>query len=149
MADICPICEGSGERLVERPGGPFVLESCECDAGRARVEARIQARRRRGMGGRRQQLLAQYESEEKIPMDHLQPGELLRWYLEDYGSFEAIPEEKKELLGRRPEIPAMNREAIIEMNAKLRPQPKRAQTRKAVPYVEGIAGMHGKVHGLD
>jgi len=36
MAEICPICEGSGLRVVERPGGLRVAEPCEC-----RVERRL------------------------------------------------------------------------------------------------------------
>jgi DNA replication protein DnaC len=44
MADICPICEGSGLRVVERPGGLRVAEPCECRAERRLVRMIEQAR---------------------------------------------------------------------------------------------------------
>jgi DNA replication protein DnaC len=44
MADICPICEGSGLRVVERPGGLRVAEPCECRAERRLVRMMEQAR---------------------------------------------------------------------------------------------------------
>lgn len=44
MADICPICEGSGLRLVERPGGLRVAEPCECRIARRQVRMIEQAR---------------------------------------------------------------------------------------------------------
>jgi len=44
MADICPICEGSGLRVVERPGGLRVAEPCECRAERRIVRMMEQAR---------------------------------------------------------------------------------------------------------
>ena len=44
MADICPICEGSGLRVVERAGGLRVAEPCECRAERRLVRMIEQAR---------------------------------------------------------------------------------------------------------
>lgn len=44
MADICPICEGSGLRVVERPGGLRVAAPCECRAERRLVRMMEQAR---------------------------------------------------------------------------------------------------------
>ena len=44
MADICPICEGSGLRVVERPGGLRVAEPCECRVERRLVRLVEQAR---------------------------------------------------------------------------------------------------------
>jgi DNA replication protein DnaC len=44
MADICPICEGSGLRVVERPGGLRVAEPCECRAERRLVRMMEKAR---------------------------------------------------------------------------------------------------------
>ena len=44
MAEICPICEGSGLRVVERAGGLRVAEPCECRAERRLVRMIEQAR---------------------------------------------------------------------------------------------------------
>ena len=44
MADICPICEGSGLRVVERPGGLRVAEPCECREARKQVRMIERAR---------------------------------------------------------------------------------------------------------
>ncbi|HZQ41763.1 MAG TPA: ATP-binding protein [Acidobacteriaceae bacterium] len=44
MADICPICEGSGLRVVEREGGLRVAQPCECRAARRAVRIIEQAR---------------------------------------------------------------------------------------------------------
>lgn len=154
MTDVCPICEGRGLRVVERPGGSPVAESCECPVGRLAAqilaEAGIPQRTKyRGMNGRRQQLLARYGSEERIPVEQLQAGELLSWFREDFGSYEAIPAAKKDLLERKPADRPFNRETIAEMNAKLPPQTEPKPRPKPVPYVEGIAGMNGKICGLD
>lgn len=150
MSEICPLCE-SGWRLMERKAGVRVVESCECAAGQENVR-KIQTQRRRrlgGMDGRRQQLLERFGSEEGIPQEQLQPGELLRWFMEDYGSFHEIPEEKKALLERKPVARPFDPEAFAKLKAKSPPPLERKQQRKPVPYVEGIARMHGKIHGLD
>jgi DNA replication protein DnaC len=44
MADLCPICEGSGLRVVERPGGLRVAEPCECRVARRTARLIGQAR---------------------------------------------------------------------------------------------------------
>ena len=44
MADTCPICEGSGLRVVERANGLRVAEPCECRAERRLVRMMEQAR---------------------------------------------------------------------------------------------------------
>jgi DNA replication protein DnaC len=44
MAEICPICEGSGLRVVERPNGLRVAEPCECRAERRMMRTMEQAR---------------------------------------------------------------------------------------------------------
>jgi DNA replication protein DnaC len=44
MAEICPICEGSGLRVVERANGLRVAEPCECRAERRLVRMMEQAR---------------------------------------------------------------------------------------------------------
>lgn len=44
MADVCPICEGSGLRVVERPGGLRVAEPCERRLVRMIERARIPQR---------------------------------------------------------------------------------------------------------
>ncbi len=44
MAEVCPICEGSGLRVVERPGGLRVAAPCECRAERRLVRMMEQAR---------------------------------------------------------------------------------------------------------
>jgi DNA replication protein DnaC len=44
MADVCPICGGSGLRVVERAGGLRVAEPCECRVARRAVRMIEQAR---------------------------------------------------------------------------------------------------------
>lgn len=44
MPEICPICEGSGLRVVERAGGLRVAEPCECRAERRQLRMMEQAR---------------------------------------------------------------------------------------------------------
>ncbi|HEV2575900.1 MAG TPA: ATP-binding protein [Acidobacteriaceae bacterium] len=44
MADICPICEGSGLRVVEREDGMRVAQPCECRVARRAVRIIEQAR---------------------------------------------------------------------------------------------------------
>ena len=44
MADVCPICEGSGLRVVERPGGLRAAVPCECRAARRTARLIEQAR---------------------------------------------------------------------------------------------------------
>lgn len=44
MADICPLCEGSGLRVVERADGLRVAQPCECRAARRAVRIIEQAR---------------------------------------------------------------------------------------------------------
>lgn len=44
MADLCPICEGSGLRVVERANGLRVAEPCECRAERRQARIIEQSR---------------------------------------------------------------------------------------------------------
>ncbi|HEX5284665.1 MAG TPA: ATP-binding protein [Bryocella sp.] len=44
MADLCPVCEGSGLRVVERADGLRVAQPCECRAARRAVRIIEQAR---------------------------------------------------------------------------------------------------------
>jgi DNA replication protein DnaC len=44
MADICPICEGSGLRVLERAGGLRVAQPCECRVARRAARIIEQAR---------------------------------------------------------------------------------------------------------
>ena len=44
MSEVCPICEGSGLRVVERAGGLRVAEPCECRAARRTARIMEQAR---------------------------------------------------------------------------------------------------------
>jgi DNA replication protein DnaC len=44
MAEICPICEGAGLRVVERANGRRVAEPCECRAERRQTRMIEQAR---------------------------------------------------------------------------------------------------------
>jgi len=44
MSEVCPICEGSGLRVVERAGGLRVAEPCECRVARRQVRMMEQAR---------------------------------------------------------------------------------------------------------
>jgi DNA replication protein DnaC len=44
MAEICPICEGAGLRVVERAGGLRIAEPCECRTDRRALRMIEQAR---------------------------------------------------------------------------------------------------------
>ena len=44
MSEVCPICEGSGLRVVERAGGLRVAQPCECRVARRQARMMEQAR---------------------------------------------------------------------------------------------------------
>ena len=99
--------------------------------------------------GRRQRLKEQYGSIEKIPTSMLTPDERLRWMTDENGSYETWPAELKAAHAEHePKTIPPNREAIATLKA--HSQPKREQVRaKPAPFTNGMAGMNGKIRGLD
>jgi hypothetical protein len=97
--------------------------------------------------GRKQRLLEQWGAMEKIPTSMLTPEERLRWMTDLNGPYETWPAELKAAHAEHePKTIPPNPEAI----SALKPQPKHERIRaKRVPFTNGIAGMNGKIRGLE